>query len=516
MRTPRIIIVGAGIGGLTAALELAHAGWAVCVCEAQDDVGGKLRQVTFEGNAGIDCGPTVFTMRWVFEEIFERLGLGLGDILTLEPMELLARHSWDVGGQLDLFSDEARSVDAIARLSGPAEARRYREFCQTSRRVFDVLDETYMRSSRPSVAQLVHRIGRRNIAGLASIHPFRTLSAELSRYFHDPRLRQLFGRYATYCGSSPYQAPGTLMLVAHAEQRGVWMVHGGMRQLAVAFSDLSKRFGAEIRCSTPVSEILTKGRRVTGVRLQSGETLEADAVLFNGDVNALATGLLGAELRARMRGTEVSRSSRSQSAVTWSMMGSAEGYELAPHTVFFGRDYESEFRDVFRDRRLPRNPTVYVHAPDRVGNDAHPAGVPERLFLLVNAPADGDAEGDAPEEIERCQESMLRLMRRCGLKLRWQPQEMVRSTPADFSRRFPATGGALYGRASHGWRASFQRSGSRTPLKGLYLAGGSVHPGPGVPMAALSGHLAARCLVTDFRSQARLHPVATIGGMPTA
>ena len=174
--------------------------------------------------------------------------------------------------------------------------------------------------------------------------------------------------------------------------------------------------------------------------------------------------------------------------------------------------------DIFEKRRLPRKPTVYVHAPDRPADRRRaPNSGPERLFCLVNAPARGRyMRIQNRRNSTECQESMLRLMKRCGLNLRWQPQEMVRTTPSDFNRRFPGTGGALYGRASHGWRASFQRPGSRTHLKGLYLAGGSVHPGPGVPMAALSGRLAAKCLVTDFVRKPRFHPVATIGGTSTA
>lgn len=515
MQRPRVIVIGAGIGGLTGALELAHHEVDVCVFEACSEVGGKLRQVVFDGNPGIDSGPTVFTMRWVFDDLFDRLGLSLDDHLQLEPLHLLARHSWSAGGQLDLFADEDDSADAIGKLSGADEAQRYRRFCSTARRVFDTLEPTFMCATRPNVGQLVARIAKRNFSGLTEIHPFRTLWNELGRHFRDPRLRQLFGRYSTYCGSSPFEAPGTLALIAHAEQRGVWLVRGGMRQVAIAFAELAKSRGAEIRCNTPVSEIIVEHGRATGVRLASGERMHADAVLFNGDVNALASGRLGAG--AALSSLRIRDGQRSQSAVTWSMIASASGYDLAPHTVFFSDNYRAEFDDVFKHRRMPCSPTVYVHAPDRPAAGSPVQGQPERIFCLVNAPATGDCgTPHPPQELDECQENMLRLLKRCGLSLHWQPHHMQRMAPSDFERLFPATGGALYGRACHGWRSSFQRPGSRTRLDGLYLAGGSVHPGPGVPMATLSGRLAASSLVTDFRSRRRFVPAGTIGGTSTA
>ncbi len=514
MRTPRVIVIGAGIGGLSAALELTAAGCDVRVLEAQPEIGGKLRQITFAGNAGIDSGPTVFTMRWVFDALFDRLGLNLDDHLKLEKLDLLARHSWARGGTLDLYADLARSTDAIAAFSSPAEAQRFRDFAATAQRIYETLENTFMAATQPNVFQLTGRIALENPFRLTAIHPFRTLWAELDRYFHDPRLRQLFARYATYCGSSPFLAPGTLMLIAHAEARGVWLIKGGMRQLALTFAKLATDQGATIRCNAPVAEILQTGGVIAGVRLADGEILDADALVFNGDANALSQSLLRHTSRAD--GFATPRKARSLSALTWSMLASADGYDLAPHTVFFGANYSGEFNDILDQDRLPAQPTVYVHAPDRPVDGAPNSDQSERLFCLVNAPAYGDRRDDNPEELDQCQASMLRLMRQCGLKLRWRPEHCVRTTPAMFDQLFPQTGGALYGRASHGWRSSFQRPANRTRITGLYLAGGSAHPGPGVPMAALSGRLAANCLVRDLRSTHRLHPAATIGGTSTA
>jgi 1-hydroxycarotenoid 3,4-desaturase len=182
--------------------------------------------------------------------------------------------------------------------------------------------------------------------------------------------------------------------------------------------------------------------------------------------------------------------------------------------VFFSRDYEAEFDDLFRHARVPREPTVYVCAQDRLHDDAAPDG-PERLLCLINAPADGDHAAYGAEEIESCADRTFEFLERCGLRVRRTPDATVTTTPAQFARLFPATGGALYGQASHGWQASFRRPGSRTRLPGLYLAGGSAHPGAGVPMAAISGRLAATRLLRDLASTSPWRLAVTSGGTST-
>ncbi|MBA4263540.1 MAG: CrtD protein [Comamonadaceae bacterium] len=510
MSTHKVVVIGAGMGGLVSALQLAHQGLDVTVLEAAAAPGGKLRQIQVDGQS-IDSGPTVFTMRWVFDQILESVGTHLESELRIHPLPVLARHWWsDGGGRLDLLADPAQAFDAVARFAGPDEARRFQAFCTEARRVYQVLQAPYIRRAAPGPVGLTMDIGLRGLATLTALGPMRSLWHTLGRHFKDPRMRQLFGRYATYTGSSPWQAPATLMLIAQVELDGVWSIDGGMHALARCLERLARERGAVFRYQSACEKIELRQGRVAAVRLAGGETLRADSVVFNGDAAALRAGLLGT---AMQRAVKRKAPQRSLSAITWSVNTPISGLALERHNVFFQRDYASEFNDIFQHQRLPRQPTVYVCAQDR-GGASTPTGA-ERLLCLVNAPAAGDRDTITPEAIEQCETSSLALLRHCGLNINPTSQQIVRTTPADFHRLFPATGGALYGQASHGWTSAFARSGANTPVPGLYLAGGSVHPGPGVPMAALSGMRAAEAVMANPALTRWCPPVATSGGTST-
>jgi 1-hydroxycarotenoid 3,4-desaturase len=212
---------------------------------------------------------------------------------------------------------------------------------------------------------------------------------------------------------------------------------------------------------------------------------------------------------------EVPRAHRSLSAVTWAVAAPTSGFPLERHNVFFDDDYASEFDDVFRRRQLPTRGTVYVCAQDRGVGEPVSAGASERLLCLVNAPPDGDQRPFASVETDPCEYRSLGLLRQCGLRIEARRDQVRCTTPHDFHQRFPATGGALYGQATHGWMSSFRRPGSSCRIPGLYLAGGGVHPGPGVPMAALSGRQAAAALMAHLASTSRSRQVAISGGMST-
>ena len=509
----RIVVVGAGMGGLSTALLLAAQDFDVTVLEAASAPGGKMRERPIAGRM-IDCGPTVLTMRWAFEAIFSAAGLSLADHVTLHAADRLARHFWGDGGQLDLYGDIESSVAAIAEFAGSTEGRAYRAFSAKASAIYATLKESFIEGAKPSALGLALRLGPARVPELLALSPYASLWSALSGLFRDQRLRQLFGRYATYCGSSPFASPATLMLVAHVEREGVWLVEGGMARLAHAFCRAATAKGAVFHFSRAAKSIVVESGRAAGVVAQDGERIPADAVVMNGDVSALEAGLLGVDAMRAAPATP--RRKRSLSALTFAFLGRCEGADLIRHNVFFCDDYRGEFNDVFARERLPRTPTVYVCAQDRDASDAAtatPRGA-ERIFCLVNAPPEASGAKLTESELTACQNAMVRQWERCGVTLTPE-SDLTRTTPSEFASAYPGSGGALYGRASHGWRATFQRPGARSRLPGLYLAGGSVHPGPGAPMAALSGRQAAAAILQDLVSTLRFRPAVMPGGMST-
>ena len=500
MREARAVVIGAGIGGLATAIGLASQGIAVTVLERANAPGGKMREIDI-GGARIDAGPTVFTMRWVFEELFDAAGDSFERAVPVRAVDVLARHAWNERDRLDLFADLERSMDAIGTLAGKREAQGFRAFCQRAAQIYRALERTFIRAPRPNgPVGLATAFGLRGVRDLLRINPFETMWRALGDYFQDPRLRQLFGRYATYCGSSPFLAPATLMLVAHVECEGVWLVDGGMHRIARALADLATRKGATIRYGCHVTNILTRNGHACGVETTSGERFEANAVISNADPAALSVGAFGRDASRAV--PAISTAERSLSAITWACTARTRGFPLERHNVFFSADYVSEFDELVKHRRLPQDPTVYVCAQDRPEGPAG-ADAPERLFCLINSPADGDEVARNEDTIARSTQRCFERLRRCGLTVDYDPARSVVTTPADFGKLFPGTGGALYGAASHGWSASFKRPGARTAIPGLFLAGGSVHPGPGVPMAALSGRVAAAEVIDAINTRRR-------------
>lgn len=487
IKKKHVVVIGAGIGGLSAALDLSASGMQVTLVERQAAPGGKIREIHVDGS-GIDSGPTVFTMRWVFDELFAAAGEMLSDRVSLKRSEILARHSWTDGSRLDLFSDVEKSAAAIEAWSGPREAQAYRHFSDESQRIFETLDHSFMRVERPGPITLATSLGLASLPRLLATKPFTTMWKELGKCFADPRLRQLFGRYATYCGSSPFDAPATLMLIAHAERAGVWFVEGGMQRLAEALAETAAGVGADLQFGRTVQRLLVKNNRVSGVELRDGEQVVADAVIFNGDVAALSNGMLGDDASAAVVARDKER--RSLSAVTWSLCTSVDGFALDHHNVFFGDDYIDEFDSIFERGTITAKPTVYVCAQDRVGG-AMPVSR-ERLLLLINAPPREFSDA----QLARFEQLAFAHLEEHGLVA--DPRDGVRTSPNDYAERFPASSGAIYGWPTHGWSGSFRRPGSRAKLPGLYLAGGTVHPGPGVPMTALSGRIAAASVRRDL------------------
>lgn len=353
------------------------------------------------------------------------------------------------------------------------------------------LDRPFLRATRPANGlDLLTRTGFR----VPRLRPMQTFAAAVAARLHDPRLRQLFGQFSTEHGTPPHLAPAAAMLLAHMRLEDSWTIEGGMYRLATALAALARRAGATLRFDAPVREIIVTAGRATGLRLESGEVLNAEAVVMNGEPEALATGLLGD--RAKPAASAFKLPHRSLSAVTWATVADVGGASLLRHNTFFSSNSRREY-DFITKGVLPPNPTVRLCAQDRTSNDDQAPATPERLLMLIDAPPNGDRCSFSQVEVDHCMQGILDLLARCGVAMAaTAPPTMT--NPATFHRLFPGSGGALYGPAIRGWSSVLRRPAARTRLRGLYLAGGSTHPGPGLGLAALSGLQAAHSIVLDL------------------
>jgi phytoene desaturase len=484
-----IIVVGGGLGGLSAAIHLAAAGHPVTLLEQNERVGGKLNLVETDGFS-FDTGPSLLTMPWVLRSVIEQGGTRLEDELAIEPLDPVCRYFWPDGEQFNAWQTTPRLLEEIARLD-PADVSGFLRFMSYAQRIYSAVEEPFLLSPFGGLRDMLRP---RLVTDSLAIDPLRTVDQAVRSFFRSPHLRQLFNRYATYNGSSPYRAPATFNLIAYVEfAQGAYHVRGGMYQIARALERVARRLGVEIRTSAPVERIAVSDGAVRAVRLVSGQELPAGAVVANVDPRRVYGRLIPEAARAAMR---IERLELSYSGFVL-MLGVDRIYpSLAHHNIFFSSDYEREFKAIV-GRRVPYpDPTVYVCAPSVTDATVAPAGA-MNLFVLVNAPS-LSSRFSWEREAGAYRDLVVRKLERMGLSdlgSHIVAERMM--TPADIERRYNAPGGAIYGLASNGPFTAFLRPAQRSSIRGLYFAGGGTHPGGGIPLVLLSGRAAARHLLAE-------------------
>lgn len=486
-----VVIIGAGVGGLSAAIRLAARGLPVVVLEQNRAVGGKMGEIQAEGFR-FDTGPSVITMRPVFEDLFAAANRNLSDYLTLLPVDPLTRYFYPDGSRLDISRDLADLLPQIEAFS-PRDADGYLRYLAHAARIYRLTRRVFIFGPPLSLASVRHF----PIRDALKIDAVRTMAASIRSFVGDPRLQQLLGRFATYVGASPYQAPATLNVIAAVELAGgVWYPQGGIYAIARALERLARELGVEIRLETPVERIEVSAGRVSGVVTAAGEFIAAEQVIANVDVatvysKLLAPGLLPPRLVARTLNRPLSCSG------FLLLLGLDRQHpQLAHHNIFFSRDYRREFDDLFRGTIPPKEPTIYVAITSKTDPDHAPPGG-ENWFVMVNAPALSPA-WDWAEQAEAYRDRILDLLAGFGYAVRTAIRFERMLTPADIARQSGAYRGALYGASSNQRLAAFLRPHNRSRLVGgLYFAGGTTHPGGGVPMVTLSGAVAAGMVLED-------------------
>lgn len=487
----RVVVVGAGVGGLAAAARLAAGGHDVTVCEQAPVVGGKLGLVEHTTDAGVfrfDTGPSLLTMPFVFEELFDATGDPLWSSLRLEPLDPVIRYRFADGTRLDTSADLDVTTARMDAAFGPGAGSDWRRLTSRSERIWQAVRGPFLESTVGGFTDLARQAVR--LSDLRAIAPGRTLRSLGERYLGDPRQRTLFERYATYTGSDPRRAPAALAVVPYVEQAfGGWYLRGGLRTLADELASRVTALGARIRTSTDVARIETSAGRASGVRLADGGRLPADVVVANADVVHVYRDLLPQPrlLRRLRRATP----SLSGFVLLLGVRGRTPG--LAHHNVLFPGSYDDEFDAVFGDPAAPvADPTIYISVADdpAVRPEGH-----EAWFLLVNAPRHGRGPGaldwDSAELAGSYEGRLLGTLARRGLEVTDRLLFSQVITPADLARATRAPGGAIYGTSSNGARSAFLRPANRSPVPGLFLVGGSTHPGGGLPLVTLSAKIVA-------------------------
>jgi phytoene desaturase len=476
-----ILILGAGIGGLSAAIHLAASGHKVTVLEQNPAVGGKMSEIQAEGFR-FDTGPSVITMRGVFEDLFRAANRRLEDYLTLLPVEPLTRYFWPDGSSLDLSRDLTATAAQIGALE-PRDLEGYLDFLAEAARLHRITGPVFTYGPPPSLESLKHV----TLKDALSVDVVRSLQASIERRIRHPHLRQLLGRFATYVGASPYLAPATLAVIAHVElTEGVWYPQGGIYAIARAYEKLARELGVDIRLNTRVKEICLHGKQVSSVLLENGDILPTSTLISNLDVTA-TYGLIQSERAARRLDTLKRRDVSCSGMI---LLLGVEGVfpDLAHHNIFFSSDYRREFEQIFSERVLPDEPTLYLCITSKTDAAHAPAGC-ENWFVMVNSPPLPMGEG--PGVREAMTEKLLNRLASLGLDVRNKIRYQQLLTPLDIQQKTGAHRGALYGVSFNDRFAPFKRPHNRSEFEGLYFVGGTTHPGGGVPMVTLSGKLVA-------------------------
>jgi phytoene desaturase len=507
----RIVVIGAGVGGLAAAARLAATGHDVTVCEQGPDSGGKLGRFEQDGFV-FDTGPSLLTMPDVFEDLFRATGDPLDQMLTLRPVEPIARHVFADGSSFDSSANLDLHCAGLDAAFGAGSGDAWRQFMARAERIHDATRGPFLESPLHGALTLA-RLALHDPLAIGAVAPHQSLRRLGAKYLTDPRLRMMLDRYATYTGSDPRKAPAALAVIPWVEQTfGAWYLDGGLTTLGAAIADRAVERGARLRFGAEVTQITTSQGKVDGVLLADGGRIPADVVVANADAAEVYDRLLAPAVRRRARSPwgvirgRMAAGSLSGFVMLLGLEGRTPG--LTHHTVLFpgSRDagvvdypnqYDAEFDAIFGQQPRPvPDPTLYIAAPD--DPSTRPDENSESWFVLVNAPRHGSgAPGTGtvnwrePGLADSYADNLMQLLADRGFDITSRIRMRALRTPADLAEQTRAPGGAIYGAPSHGPRAAFLRPANRSRLPGLFLVGGSAHPGGGLPLVTLSAQITA-------------------------
>lgn len=493
MKNKKVIVIGAGLGGLAAAIRLATAGASVVILEKNETPGGKVNIHRAAGYT-FDTGASLLTMRHVVADLFESAGRRVEDYLDLTPLDPICRYTWPDGATLDASTNLEKTAREIHKIE-PADVDGFYKFLDDARRKYEVAARTFLAHSLNDLPKLLRPRYARDLAVISS---WRTLDAHVRKHFRSTHLRQLFNRFATYNGSSPYSAPATFALIPYVEfGLGAWYVQGGMYNLPRALVRLCEELKVEIRTSAEVEKILIENKQARGVKLMDGTVQNCDAVIANSDAVETYRTLIDEDERHIYTNKKLARIEPSCSGFVL-LLGVSRRYDqLAHHNIFFSSDYPAEFHSIFEDLRPADDPTIYVCASSRTDASRAPTGH-GNLFVLVNAPATSPRT-DWAKEATNYRNLIVGKLESFGLENLSAAIDYEKIImPEDFLKTYRANRGSIYGVSSNKLASAFLRPPNKArDIEDLYFAGGATHPGGGIPLVLLSGKMAAELVMRD-------------------
>ena len=487
-----IVVIGAGIGGLSAAIRLAAADLPVIVVEKNDRPGGKMGEIRINGYRW-DTGPSVITMRHVLDDLFQSVGCRLGDYIDLKSVQPTTRYFYPDGTVLDASSDAAQMAEAVAA-AAPGDIDGYKAYLAYAERIYRITTPIFINDHPPTLRSFL----RVPPAQWFKVDPFRTMRDAIEAYVHSSALRQLLSRFATYVGGDPYQVPATLNVIAHVElSGGVWYPRGGVYQIAAGMARLAQELGVKLLLNQPVKAITVEQNRPTGVELVDGSHIATRCVISNVDVTTTFRHLLPPTKIVRKRLQQLSRYAPSSSGFVMLLGIEGKDERLAHHNILFSQDYQAEFETIFKQQVPADDPTVYIAITSKTdANHAPDNG--ENWFVLVNVPA-LSTNYNWQTQTQSYRNRVLDVLAQRGFDVRGRIRAERILTPEDMRQMTGAWRGALYGPSPNSRCAAFRRPHNRSNVvKGLYFTGGTTHPGGGVPMVILSGKVAAEMVLADM------------------
>lgn len=484
MPSPSTIIIGAGIGGLATAIRLAVKGHAVQVMERNAYPGGKLAE-EWLGPYRFDAGPSLFTLPRKVDELFELAGENPRVHFNYRRLDTVCRYFYEDGTRLTASGEPEQFAAEIESVMG-ADRRKVMKYLRRSRELYELTAPVFIDRPFGEWQTLFSKPFLKGLGHLGKMDVFRSLHQANHDELGDPRLVQLFDRYATYNGSDPYQAPATLKVIPALEYfYGAYLPDGGMYAIPRSLAALAERLGVKFHFNTPVNRILHEGKKVTGIETSRGR-MQADYVICNGDVFYMYDKLLP-DLHPPQK---IIGQERSSSALVFNWGIRQSFPELDLHNIFFAADYQAEFRTLFTDKEVYHDPTAYVFISSKyLPGDAPPGH--ENWFVLVNAPPHtGQDWASVASRIRPLLVSKLSRLLNTDIAPLIEQEWIL--DPRQIELRTSSYRGSLYGTSSNSRWAAFNRHPNRSAqLKGLYFTGGSVHPGGGIPLCLSSANIVA-------------------------